>query len=60
LHSRQQTLVRLLRVRFGRVPLAVEQVIRATTEVARLDAWLDAVVTAPTLADVGIATQPDQ
>jgi hypothetical protein len=58
LHSRQQTLVRQLRVRFGRVPRAVEQVIRATDDVTRLDAWLDAVVTAPALADMGIATQP--
>ncbi len=58
IHSRQQTLVRQLRRRFGRVPRATEQLIRATQDVARLDAWLDNFATAQTLADVGIAAQP--
>jgi hypothetical protein len=58
-HSRQQTLVRLLRRRFGRVPRATEQLIRATQEPVRLDGWLDNFATAQTLADVGIAAQPE-
>jgi hypothetical protein len=53
--SRQQTLVRQLRLRFGRLPRPVEQVIRRTTDVARLDAWLDGVVKAPTLDAIGIS-----
>jgi hypothetical protein len=59
-NSRRQTLLRQLRLRFGRLPRPVEQVIRTTNDVARLDAWLDAVVTAETLADMGIPTAPDQ
>jgi hypothetical protein len=60
LRTRQQVLVRQLRKRFGRVPQAVERVIAATTDIARLDAWLVNFVTAQTLADVGITTAPDQ
>jgi hypothetical protein len=52
-------LVRLLRRRFGRVPRATEQLIRATQDTARLDAWLDNSATAQTLAAVGIAAQPE-
>ncbi len=59
IHSRQQTLVRLLRRRFGRVPRATEQLIRATQDTTRLDGWLDNFATAQTLADVGIAAQPE-
>jgi hypothetical protein len=58
IHSRQQTLVRLLRLRFGRVPRATEQLIRATEDTSRLDTWLDKFATAETLADVGIAAEP--
>jgi ElaB/YqjD/DUF883 family membrane-anchored ribosome-binding protein len=57
--SRQQTLVRLLRRRFGRVPRATEQLIRATQDTAQLDAWLDNFATARTLAEVGVAAQPE-
>jgi hypothetical protein len=52
--TRQQTLLRLLRRRFGEVPAAVEAVINATKDIPRLDAWLDQVVTALTLEAVGI------
>jgi hypothetical protein len=58
--SRQQTLIRQLRQRFGRVPRPVEQAIRATNDVASLDTWLDAIVIADTLKDVGIPTAPHQ
>jgi hypothetical protein len=58
IETRQQTLVRQLRLRFGRVPRATEQLIRATQDTARLDAWLENFATAKTLADVGIAAQP--
>ena len=50
----QKTLVRLLKRRFGDVPAAVSATIRATDDPERLDAWLDLVVTAEALDDVGI------
>jgi ElaB/YqjD/DUF883 family membrane-anchored ribosome-binding protein len=59
IHSRQQTLVRQLRRRFGRVPRATEQLIRATQDTTQLHAWLDNFATAQTLAEVGIAAQPE-
>jgi hypothetical protein len=58
--SRQQILVRQLRLRFGRVPRPVEQVIRSTNDAAQLDKWLENFATAQTLADVGIPAQADQ
>jgi hypothetical protein len=58
IHSRQQTLLRQLRRRFGRVPRATEQLVRTTQDPARLDAWLDNFATAQTLADVGIIAPP--
>jgi hypothetical protein len=60
LHSRQQTLLLQLRERFGRVPRSVEQVIRSTDDVARLDAWLKRFVSAQTLADMGITAEHAQ
>jgi hypothetical protein len=54
--SRQQTLLRLLRIRFRKVPKRVEGVILATTDVAQLDGWVDQVMTAQTLSDLGIGT----
>jgi hypothetical protein len=52
--SRQQTLLRLLRLRFRKVPKAVEGIILATTDVAQLDGWVDQVLTAQTLNDMSI------
>jgi ElaB/YqjD/DUF883 family membrane-anchored ribosome-binding protein len=54
--SRRQTLLRLLRLRFRKVPKGVESVILATTDVAQLDGWLDRVLTAAMLSDLGIGT----
>jgi hypothetical protein len=52
----QQTLLRLLKRRFGNVPAAVRATIRGTHDPKQLDEWLDQVVTAATLDDVGIGT----
>jgi hypothetical protein len=52
--SRQQTLLRQLRTKFGKVPKATEKIIAATDDVARLDAWLDQILAATTIAEVGI------
>ena len=49
-----QTLVRLLRNRFGDLPAPVEKRIKAARDVAQLNEWFDRASTAATLADVGI------
>ena len=52
--GKQQVLLRQLRKRFKKIPPDVKARIAATTDVHDLDAWLDKVVDADTLADVGI------
>jgi hypothetical protein len=49
----QQALVNLLRTKFGRVPRAVENTIRATDDSAQLNAWLVRAGTATTLEETG-------
>jgi ElaB/YqjD/DUF883 family membrane-anchored ribosome-binding protein len=56
LRSRRTILVRQLQRRFGKVPAAQVAIIERTQDLAQLDTWLDAVVTAATLNEVGIAT----
>jgi len=48
------TLIRLLRVRFGELPDDVVAIVEACDDLERLNTWLDRVVTAATLDDVGI------
>jgi hypothetical protein len=50
----QETLIRQLKRRFGDVPDEVTSSIRATHDAEQLNAWLDQVVTAETLNEVGI------
>ena len=50
----RETLVRLLRRRFGEVPEGTIAVIESTADLEKLSGWLDLVVTAETLEDVGI------
>jgi hypothetical protein len=57
LQTRRQTLVRLLRKRFGKVPSAVVSVVEATDDVDQLDNWLDRFATAQTLEELGIGKQ---
>ncbi len=52
----RETLLRLLKRRFGNVPAAVSATIRATDDPEQLDEWLDRFATAATLDDVGIGT----
>ena len=52
--TRQQTLVRLLRKRFGDVPGRVVRTVESTTDVAKLDDWLDRLVTADSLDELEI------
>jgi hypothetical protein len=52
--NRRQVLIRLLKRRFENVPAEVSATIRATDDPEQLDEWLDLVVTAQTLDDIGI------
>jgi hypothetical protein len=51
LEDRAETLLRLLRRRFGDLPAAIEQRVRSAT-IARLDLWTDRILDAATLDDV--------
>ena len=48
------TLLRLLQRRFGEIPEDLVTIIEETKDQARLDGWLDQVVTVDRLEDVGI------
>jgi hypothetical protein len=52
LRSKRETLLRQLRLRFKRIPKGVETRIQSTRDSGQLDRWLDAVVTAESLADI--------
>jgi hypothetical protein len=54
LNGLQAALLRLLRKRFKKVPRQVEAQVSAATNVRTLQTWLDNVLDAETLADVGI------
>ena len=54
IRSRQQTLLRQLRGKFGDVPKKTVQAIKATTEVKQLNTWLDRVVAVKTLEEMHI------
>jgi hypothetical protein len=53
----QETLLRQLLRRFTEVPATVEKVIRATHRIEQLNSWLDLILTAPTLKDMGITAK---
>jgi hypothetical protein len=55
--TRQQTLVRLLRRRFGDISLEVLRVVEGTDDAEQLDDWLDRFATAQTLEELGIREQ---
>jgi len=52
--ARQQTLLRSLGQRFGDLPSTTVAAVTATDSIEQLDAWLDRVFTATSLAEVGI------
>jgi hypothetical protein len=54
IRNSQQTLIRLLKRRFGRVPNEVASTIRATHDPDQLAEWLDRFATAETLDEIGI------
>lgn len=51
LRGRREVLVRLLRVRFGELSDSVIALVNGA-DVAKLDVWVERVLSAPTLADV--------
>jgi ElaB/YqjD/DUF883 family membrane-anchored ribosome-binding protein len=55
--TRQETLVRQLRKRFGKVPRGVVRAVESTADVAKLDDWLDRFATADKLDDLGIPSK---
>jgi hypothetical protein len=54
LKARRETLLRILRLRFKRVPQGVVRRVEATTDLAQLDAWVDGVAAGRKLADIRI------
>ena len=54
--ARQTTLIRQLRKRFRDLSAELVQTIEATEDTAQLDEWLDRVVTAKSLREVGIGS----
>ena len=56
LRARQTTLIRQLRKRFRDLSAEIVQTIEATEDIAQLDEWLDRVVTAKSLREVGIGS----
>jgi len=56
LKKARATLIRQLGVRFGELPEKTVAVIQATSDLEQLDTWLDLVVTAETLEDIGIGS----
>lgn len=52
--SRRQMLLRLLRKRFGDLPQRIVEAVEATEDVEQPDAWLDRILSAKTLKQMGI------
>jgi hypothetical protein len=52
--GKQDALLELLRLKFGELPSAVEERVRATQDVEQLNVWLRAVLTASSLSEIGL------
>jgi hypothetical protein len=52
LGAKREILLRLLRLRFKKVPAAIEAKIQATDDAQQLDTWFDEFATARKLSDV--------
>jgi hypothetical protein len=57
LKARRAVLLGLLRAKFGEPPAAVIATVEACADIAQLDAWTTAILTARRLSDVGIPSQ---
>jgi hypothetical protein len=56
IENRQKILLRQLKLRFGDVPAVVSATIQATHAPEHLDEWLDRLVDAKSLDDMGIGS----
>ena len=56
LEKSREILIRLLRRRFGEIPDESVGIIQATTDLERLNHWLDLVVSAGTLEEIEIGS----
>jgi hypothetical protein len=52
LEGEARALQRLLSQRFGTIPMAIGERIAAAADLAQVEAWFDAAVTAPNIASV--------
>jgi hypothetical protein len=57
LKKQRETLLRLLRLKFKRVPAAIEAEINATHDGKKFDSWFDEAVVAKTLSEVHFSTR---
>jgi len=57
LRERQQTLLRLLQHKFSQVPETIARQIEATEDPDRLNDWLDRILDAETLAEMGLDSE---
>ena len=57
LRATKRHLARLLELRFGPLPEDVTKTVNSTRDLAQLETWLDRIVTAESLSDVGISTE---
>jgi hypothetical protein len=57
LESKRETLLRLLRQKFKRVPPAVEAEINAAQDINKLNQWLAEVVVAKSLSDMHFSSR---
>jgi hypothetical protein len=54
----REILLRLLRLKFKRIPPTIRATIQATENLQKLDTWLDEFATAEKLADIHFASRP--
>jgi hypothetical protein len=57
LEGKQEALLRQLRKQFGKLPAGIEARVKGTVDEAKLDQWLDEVLTAGTLADMSFPAE---
>ena len=55
--ARRGTLLRLIRIRFGEPPTEVIAAIQACADASQLDAWIDGIISARRLVDLGIQSR---
>ncbi|MBI4613452.1 MAG: hypothetical protein HY720_07545 [Planctomycetes bacterium] len=54
LRGKQESPLRLVELKFGRIEPSTEQKVRSTSDAALLDMWIERILTASTLAELGV------